>query len=128
MKTLLDTHALLWLLTDNRRLSETARKIFLNQENSLFFSITSLWEICIKMSLGKLSLKNGWLETIQDEMKANAINWLPVEIEHCTKLTKLPFYHRDPFDRMLIAQAIVEDMLLLSRDTRLSDYEITRVW
>ena len=128
MKTLLDTHALLWLLTDNRRLSETARNIFLDQENSLFFSITGLWEICVKISLGKLSLKSGWLETIQDEMKANAIHWLPVEIEHCAKLTKLPFFHRDPFDRMLIAQAIVEEMLVLSRDTRLSDYEITRVW
>ena len=128
MKILLDTHALLWLITDNRQLSETAREIFLDQKNSLFFSITSLWEIRIKMSLGKLSLKNGWLKIIQNEMKANAINWVPVEIEHCTKLTKLPFHHRDPFDRMLIAQAIVEDMLLLSRDTRLSNYEITRVW
>ncbi|EFK05919.1 toxin-antitoxin system, toxin component, PIN family [delta proteobacterium NaphS2] len=128
MKILLDTHAFLWLLTDNRQLSETAREMFLDQKNSLFFSITSLWEICIKMSLGKLSLKNGWLKTIQNEMKANAINWVPVEIEHCTKLTKLPFHHRDPFDRMLIAQAMVEGMLLLSRDTRLSDYEITRVW
>ena len=128
MKILLDTHALLWLITDNRQLSKTAKEIFLDQKNRLFFSITSLWEICIKMSLGKISLKNGWLKTIQDEMKANAVNWLPVEIEHCAKLTKLPFHHRDPFDRMLIAQAIVEDMLLLSRDTRLSDYEITRVW
>ena len=128
MKILLDTHALLWLITDNRQLSKTAKEIFLDQKNRLFFSITSLWEICVKMSLGKISLKNGWLKTIQDEMKANAVNWLPVEMEHCTRLTKLPFHHRDPFDRMLIAQAIVEDMLLLSRDTRLSDYEITRVW
>jgi PIN domain nuclease of toxin-antitoxin system len=128
MKTLLDTHALLWLLTDDKRLSETAKNTFLDQENSLFFSMTSLWEICIKMSLGKLSLKRGWLKTIQDEMKVNAIHWLPIEIRHCTELTKLPFHHRDPFDRMLIAQAMAEDMLLLSRDIRLSDYEITRVW
>ena len=128
MKTLLDTHALLWLITGDKRLSETARKIFLDQENRLFFSIAGFWEICIKMSLGKLSLKSQWIETIRDEMKANTIQWLPIEMLHCAELTKLPFHHRDPFDRMLIAQAMVEDMLLLSRDSRLSDYEITRIW
>ncbi len=128
MKTLLDTHALLWLITGDKRLSETARNIFLDQENTLFFSMAGLWEICIKMSLGKLSLKSGWLKTIQDEMKINAIQWLPIEMLHCAELTKLPFHHRDPFDRMLVAQAMVEDMLLLSSDSRLSDYEITRIW
>ena len=128
MKTLLDTHALLWLITGDERLSETAKKIFLDQENSLFFSAASFWEICIKKSLGKLSLKSGWLKAIQDEMKVNTIQWLPIEMLHCAELTKLPFYHRDPFDRMLIAQAMVEDMQLLSRDSRLSDYEITRIW
>ncbi len=128
MKALLDTHAFLWLITGDERLSKTARKIFLDQENSLFFSMASLWEICIKKSLGKLSLKIGWLIAIQDEMKANAIQWLPIEMLHCAELTKLPFHHRDPFDRMLIAQAMVEDMQLLSRDSRLSDYEITRIW
>ena len=128
MKTLLDTNAFLWLITGDERLSETAKKIFLDQGNSLFFSAASLWEICIKKSLGKLSLKSGWLKAIQDEMKVNAIQWLPIEMLHCAELTKLPFHHRDPFDRMLIAQAMVEDMLLLSRDSRLSDYEITRIW
>jgi PIN domain nuclease of toxin-antitoxin system len=128
MKTLLDTHALLWLITGDERLSETAKKSFLDQENSLFFSAASLWEICIKKSRGKLSLKSGWLKAIQDEMKINAIQWLPIEMLHCAELTKLPFYHRDPFDRMLIAQAMVEDMQLLSRNSRLSDYEITRIW
>lgn len=128
MKTLLDTHAFLWLITGDERLSETAKKIFLDQENSLFFSAASLWEICIKKGLGKLSLKSGWLKAIQDEMKVNAIQWLPIEMLHCAELTKLPFHHRDPFDRMLIAQAMVEDMQLLSRDSCLSDYEITRIW
>ena len=128
MKTLLDTHALLWLITGDERLSETAKKSFLDQENSLFFSAASLWEICIKKGLGRLSLKSGWLKAIQDEMKVNAIQWLPIEMLHCAELTKLPFHHRDPFDRMLIAQAMVEDMLVLSRDGRLSDYQITRIW
>ena len=80
------------------------------------------------MSLGKLSLKSGWLKTIEDEMKINAIQWLSIEMTHCVKLINLPFHHRDPFDRMLVAQAMVDDMQLLSRDTRLSSYEIKRIW
>ena len=128
MKVLLDTHAFLWSITGDDRLSETAKKTFLDPDNRLFFSAASLWEICIKKSLEKLSLRSGWLKTIQDEMKVNAIQWLPVEMSHCAELTKLPFHHRDPFDRMLIAQAMIEDLQLLSRDVRLSAYEIKRIW
>ena len=128
MNVLLDTHAFLWLVTGDDRLSETARKTFLNQENSLFFSAASYWEICIKMSMGKISLKSGWFQTIQNEMEINAIQWLPIEMTHCAKVIKLPFHHRDPFDRMLVAQAITEKMQLLSRDSRLSAYSIKRIW
>ncbi len=128
MNILLDTHAFLWLVTDDERLSETARQTFLNSENRLFFSAASLWEICIKMSLGKISLKTGWFQTIQAEMEINVIQWLPIEMPHCVEVTKLPFHHRDPFDRMLIAQAITQDMQLLSRDKRLSAYAIKRIW
>lgn len=128
MKVLLDTHALLWLITDDDRLSETARGIFLDPENILFFSAASLWEISIKQSFGKISLKSGWIQTIHHEMEANAIYWLPIEMSHCAEVTELPFHHRDPFDRMLIAQAIVEEMQLLSRDQKLSSYPIKRIW
>ena len=128
MKVLLDTHAFLWLVTGDYRLSEMARQTFLNTENRLFFSAASLWEICIKMSLGKISLKGGWFQTIQDEMVVNVIQWLPIEMPHCAEVTKLPFHHRDPIDRMLIAQAMVEDMRLLSRDRHLSAYAIKRIW
>ncbi len=128
MKTLLDTHALLWLITGDPRLSRKAEKVFLDQENDLFFSAAGFWEICIKMSLGKLSLQPGWLDVIRDEINANAIHWLAIEMTHCAESAKLPFYHRDPFDRMLIAQATVENMQILSRDTRFSDYGITRIW
>jgi PIN domain nuclease of toxin-antitoxin system len=128
MKILLDTHAFLWLISGDDRLSEIAHKTFLDPGNILFFSAASLWEICIKMSLGKLSLKRGWLKTIQDEMKVNAIQWLSIEMPHCVELTRLPFHHRDPFDRMLVAQAMIDDMQLLSRDSRLSSYEIKRIW
>ena len=128
MKVLLDTHAFLWLISGDDRLSETAQQTFLDPGNIMFLSAASLWELCIKMSLGKLSLKSGWLKTIQDEMEVNAIQWLSIEMPHCVELTNLPFHHRDPFDRMLVAQAMVEDMQLLSRDNRLSSYEIKRIW
>jgi PIN domain nuclease of toxin-antitoxin system len=127
MKVLLDTHAFLWSITGDDRLSKTAEEIFLDPDNNLFFSAASFWEICIKMNLGKLSLKRGWFKTIQEEMRINAVQWLPVEMRHCVELTKLPFHHRDPFDRMLIAQAMVADLQLLSRDGRLSAYEINRI-
>ena len=128
MKVLLDTHAFLWIVTSDDRLSETAQRIFLDPQNSLFFSAASLWEISIKKSLGKISLKRGWLQTIQKEIDANAIEWLPIEMPHCVAVTELPFHHRDPFDRMLVAQAIVEDLQLLSRDIRLSAYAVKRIW
>ena len=128
MNVLLDTHAFLWSITGDDRLSKTAEKTFLDPDNNLYFSAASFWEICLKLSLGKLSLKREWFKTIQEEMRINAVQWLPVEMEHCLELTKLPFHHRDPFDRMLIAQAMIEDMRLLSRDHRLSAYEIERIW
>jgi PIN domain nuclease of toxin-antitoxin system len=128
MKVLLDTHAFLWLITGDDRLSENARQTFLNTQNSLFFSAASLWEICIKKSLGKISLKEGWFQTIQEEMVINTVQWLPIEMTHCAEVTELPFHHRDPFDRMLIAQAIVEEMKLMSRDRRLSKYTIELIW
>ncbi len=128
MKVLLDTHAFLWAITGDEQLSETARETFLNPANSLFFSAVSMWEICIKISLGKLSLKRGWFKKIQNELSINAIQWLPVEMPHCAELTALPFHHRDPFDRMLVAQARIEDLQVLSRDARLSAYDIELIW
>jgi len=125
---LLDIHAFLWLISDDERLSENAKLIFLNQGNNLFFSVASFWEICTKKSLEKIALKNGWLRTIQAGMAANTIQWLQIETAHCAEVAELPFHHRDPFDRKLVAQAIVEDMQLLSRDSRLSHYAIERVW
>ena len=87
-----------------------------------------MWEICIKISLEKLALKSGWFKKIQNEMSTNAIQWLPVEMQHCVELTKLPFHHRDPFDRLLVAQARAEDLKVLSRDVRLSAYDIECIW
>jgi PIN domain nuclease of toxin-antitoxin system len=128
MKVLLDTHAFLWSISGDDRFSKTAEETFLNPDIELLFSAASFWEIYIKMSLGKLSLRRGWLNTIQKEMKINAIQWLPVAMQHCAELINLPFHHRDPFDRMLIAQAMIEDLQILSRERRLSAYDIVRIW
>ncbi len=128
MKVLLDTQAFLWAITGDGRLGLNARHAFLNMENRLFLSAASLWEICIKKSLGKISLKKGWLEAIRLEMAANTIQWLPIEWPHCREVAKLPFHHRDPFDRMLVAQARVEKLSLVSGDAQLSAYGIKRVW
>jgi len=128
MKVLLDTHTFLWAITGDKKLSKTARKTFLDPGHRLFFSAASMWEICIKISLGKLSLKSGWFKKIQNELTINVVQWLPVEMPHCAELTKLPFHHRDPFDRMLVAQAKFEELQVLSRDVRLSAYDIQRIW
>ena len=128
MNVLLDTHAFLWAISDDKKLSKTACKAFLDPGNRLFFSAVSMWEICIKIGLERLSLKTGWIKNIQNEMSTNAIQWLPVEMQHCVELTRLPFHHRDPFDRMLVAQARVEELLVLSRDARLSAYDIECIW
>ena len=127
MKLLLDTHAFLWII-DEGPLSQRARRAFLDKENEVYLSAASYWEISIKVSIGRLTLTDDWVEIFDREIAANGIKWLPIKKEHCWGIVNLPMIHRDPFDRMLIAQAMVEDMLLLSRDTRLSDYEITRVW
>jgi len=127
-RILLDTHALLWALEGDARLSENARAIFLDSERRLYFSIASYWEICIKISLGRLRLAMDWSERLRQEMEINRVNWLAIEEEHCRQILELPFHHRDPFDRMLLAQAKVEKMAILSRDPRMSDYSVTVLW
>jgi len=128
MRVLLDTHALLWLLTDDARVSNRARQTFLDTSNQFYFSVASLWEISIKISLGKLRLAENWWARIQDELSLNAIQWLPIKAEHCLTLTTLEFHHRDPFDRMLIAQAVVEGMAVLSRDKSMRSYPVRCIW
>lgn len=128
MKVLLDTHAFLWLVDGDSRLSQRAKEIFLAEENALFLSAASLWEIAVKLSLGKLELAKDWADVVTSEMSSNRIQWLPVELVHCAELSKLPFHHRDPFDRMLISQAVCENMAVLSRDPVFSDYPIQIEW
>lgn len=127
MKLLLDTHTLLWGI-GNGPLSPTARQAFLDPENDLFFSAASYWEICIKLSLGKLKLVSNWNQLIERELQVNTIRWLPLEKTHCRALVTLPFHHGDPFDRLLVAQASVEEMTLLTVDGNIGRYAIPTLW
>ena len=102
MKLLLDTHVFLWMMA-GENLSATARQVLLDPQNDLYLSAASYWEICIKLSLGKLQLSPQSAEVFNDEMKVNRILWLPVERSHCRSLLDLPQIHGDPFDRLLIA-------------------------
>jgi PIN domain nuclease of toxin-antitoxin system len=128
MRVLLDTHVFLWLIIGDGRLSRKAKQAFLERKNRVYLSAVSFWEISIKMSLGKLSLKNGWVRLFEKEMKINTIQMLPLEITHCEQVSKLPFHHRDPFDRMLISQAMVEEMAIMTGDGQFSGYGIPLVW
>jgi PIN domain nuclease of toxin-antitoxin system len=123
MNFLLDTHALLWLFDDDDRLSENAKEIITNPDNKIFISIASFWEIAIKMSLSKLALDIP-LEQLFDECEKVDINVLNINKKHLHFLTKLPFVHRDPFDRLITCQAIVENCTLVSADKTLFQYDI----
>ena len=128
MNVLLDTQVFLWLINDADELSKVAKKIFLDQKNNLYLSLASIWEIAIKASLKKLTLSQDLEKLIPEQLQINNITQLDINFCHVVKVSNLPFYHRDPFDRLLIAQAMEEDFLLLSNDKAFDHYKIKRVW
>lgn len=128
MKILLDTHALLWLAIDDSRLSQKAISAILQPEHQLFVSTVSYWEICIKAGIQKLDLNDDWQDKLMEGFVLNDIHWLNISVDHCHALLELPFHHRDPFDRLLIAQARHEGMHLLSRDRQFSAYDVALLW
>lgn len=103
MKLLLDTHSFLWFIEDNSRLSARAKNL-LESDTELLISAASLWEIAIKMSTGKLTLTQPFEQFIPNQLTSNAIEIMPITVEHLAVLSALPFHHRDPFDRLIIAQ------------------------
>lgn len=120
MKLLLDTHALLWSLHDPSKLSEKSRRALHDGENSVYFSPASIWEIAIKCSKKRLSVEGDLTEAI----KASEFLELPVNSQHAWQVRQLAWHHSDPFDRMLVAQAIEESMTLVTRDYILTSYPI----
>lgn len=128
MRILLDTCAFLWLVTDDPQASELAKEIFLKEDNELLLSAVTGFEIAVKYSLGKLRLAESPKEFITNRINANALTELPVSMTHALILQNLPLHHKDPFDRLLVAQAMVNQIPLLSADQQLSAYDINRLW
>lgn len=128
MKILLDTQTFLWIISDAPELSKKAKKAFLDQENDLFLSLASIWEMAIKSSLGKLELKQPLEKFIPMQLQENSIFQLDISFRHVVGVTALPFHHRDPFDRLIISQAIHEKLPVLSSDEAFDAYNIQRLW
>ena len=128
MNLLLDTHSFLWFISGNPNLSPTARTLIEDASNQPFLSIASLWEMAIKLSIGKLNLAQPFEVLIPQQMHLNGIKPLSIEIENVAIVSKLPFHHRDPFDRLLIAQAIGEQIPIVSADAVFDAYGIQRLW
>lgn len=128
MKVLVDTHAILWWLAGDERLSKRARKILQDPENKRWVSIASLWEIAIKMSSGRLPAEGLTLGTIAGLLKAQQFAILPVRLEDLLRLELLPWLHRDPFDRLIVAQALEEGISLLTADGVMSHYPVQTIW
>ena len=128
MKLLADTHTLLWAITTWDRLSRRACRVLTDPRNQVFFSTVSLWEVAIKMSLGRLELAADWRDLIESGRGELHADWLTLKPRHCHQVATLPWHHRDPFDRVLVAQAITEGMTLVSRDRRMSAYAADVLW
>ena len=124
MRALLDTNVFLWFISGNEKLSSATKKIIADTNNELFLSIASLWEIAIKTSIGKLELLQPFDQLVSNHITDNEINIMQIEPKHLSLLIKLPFHHRDPFDRLIIAQGISENLPILSSDASFKQYQI----
>jgi PIN domain nuclease of toxin-antitoxin system len=127
MKYLLDTHTFLWFIEDSTLLRKTA-KTLLESDHDLLLSVASIWEIAIKVNLGKLQLAASFDPFITEQIAINDLEVLSIKIAHLNLISSLPLHHRDPFDRLLIAQAITEQIPIISRDTAFDAYQVTRIW
>jgi PIN domain nuclease of toxin-antitoxin system len=128
MRLLLDTHAFLWWVTDSPELSRRARSAMARAGNECLMSLASCWEMAIKVSLGKLTLDVGIERFLPEQMAVNGFRELPIELRHVARVGRLPFHHHDPFDRLLAAQALEEDLAIVSRDAVFKRYGVKRVW
>ena len=127
MDLLLDTHALIWFINGDNQLPEKSILLIKNIENKCHVSIASIWEIAIKQSLGKLDLNGGFNE-ISKIMGRYEIVLLPITFEHIQRLLTLDFHHRDPFDRIIISQSLVEKFVVVTKDDNFPKYKIKTVW
>ncbi len=125
---LLDTHAFVWLATDHPKLSARARSTALNENNALHLSVASVWEMAIKKSLGRFELKVPLGEFVRGQLSDLDASLVEIRLQHALIVETLPLHHRDPFDRLLIAQAIQENFSVLSADASFDAYGVKRIW
>ena len=124
MKLLLDTHIFLWWADNPEKLSQAALSALQDEANELLLSVASVWEMQIKIQLRKLKLSRPLKHLIKNQQETNQLNLLPVELKHVLALDALPFHHKDPFDRLLMAQSIEEELTLVSADSQFSAYSV----
>ena len=127
MNLLLDTHTLIWLLEGDEKLSLNALNAIQNPANTCFVSSASLWEISIKISISKLEMSITFQE-LSRLIWENGIEILPTEFEHFLTISTLPFHHKDPFDRIIIAQSLVEQMAIVGKDEHFEAYGLSLIW
>jgi PIN domain nuclease of toxin-antitoxin system len=128
MRYLLDTHTFIWVIQDLKQISEEAQKRLTEPDVKLYLSLASIWEISIKVSTGKLNLQEPLGEFLREQLVLNVIDVLPITFEHVTKVRELPFHHRDPFDRLIIAQSLLENLPVIGKDEWFDRYGLTRYW
>jgi PIN domain nuclease of toxin-antitoxin system len=128
MSILLDTHTFLWFVAGDAKLSTRARRLIEEPNTRVLLSVASLWETVIKVSVGKLPLTKSIAQLVRDDVNGNGMELLPINVGHLVILAGLPLLHRDPFDRLLVAQAQGENVQLASADAALDAYGISRVW
>jgi len=128
MRLLLDTHAFLWFVTDDPQLSDTARSLVADLSNDVLLSPASYWEIAIKVSLGKYPLTVPFEAFFKRGIEDGKMRILPILVPHAAVLSSLPMHHKDPFDRMIISQALAEQVPVVSVDPAFDPYAVTRLW
>lgn len=131
MRVLLDTHAFLWWILDDPRLPASAREIIADPSNTVLFSTASAWEIAIQAHLGRLTLSPAEEDLerfVARQVEENRFQVLPIQLNHALRVHSLPLYHRDPFDRLLVAQAEVEALPILTRDPEIRRYGVEALW
>jgi PIN domain nuclease of toxin-antitoxin system len=130
VRILLDTHAFLWLIAGDASLSATAREAIETPSNESLLSTASLWEMANKVSLGKLTLNfdEPFAEAIGRQLRENGVTLLPIDVTHIGQVAVMPFHHRDPFDRLIVTQALVEKLPVVGRDQSFDSYGVHRIW
>lgn len=128
MRLLLDSHVFVWMHDQPNKLSPAVKNALTDPANQIFLSVASAWELQIKIILGKFGLSDKLENVITQQRQANNLQMIPVELSHILYLENIPFHHKDPFDRILIAQAAAENMTLVSADRHFSNYKVSLLW